>query len=199
MQQLPKKDLVFKILLLGDATVGKTCFLMRYSDDVFMETYLNTIGSDYKLKIVKLDNGKTIKVQLWDTAGQDKYRSIAKNYFKGSHGILLLYDITSQTSFDNIRGWITDIKEEADENVIIFLLGNKIDLTEERKITKEKGEQLAKEFNVPFFEVSAKSGKNVNEVFKTLYGKINESYDEFDRQRSTKIIKKQKNNKKCCS
>ena len=128
-----------------------------------------------------------------------KYRSIAKNYFKGSHGILLLYDITSQTSFDNIRGWITDIKEEADENVIIFLLGNKIDLTEERKITKEKGEQLAKEFNVPFFEVSAKSGKNVNEVFKTLYGKINESYDEFDRQRSTKIIKKQKNNKKCCS
>ena len=199
MQQLPKKDLVFKILLLGDATVGKTCFLMRYSDDVFMETYLNTIGSDYKLKIVKLDNGKTIKVQLWDTAGQDKYRSIAKNYFKGSHGILLLYDITSQTSFDNIRGWITDIKEEADENVIIFLLGNKIDLTEERKITKEKGEQLAKEFNVPFFEVSAKSGKNANEVFKTLYGKINESYDEFDRQRSTKIIKKQKNNKKCCS
>ena len=71
MQQLPKKDLVFKILLLGDATVGKTCFLMRYSDDVFMETYLNTIGSDYKLKIVKLDNGKTIKVQLWDTAGQE--------------------------------------------------------------------------------------------------------------------------------
>ncbi len=172
---------------------------MRYSDDVFIESYLNTIGSDYKLKIVKLDNGKTIKVQLWDTAGQDKYRSIAKNYFKGSHGILLLYDITSQTSFDNIREWITDIKDEADENVIVFLLGNKIDLAEERKIPKAKGEELAKEFNVPFFEVSAKSGENVNVVFKTLYTKINESYDEFEKQRSKKIIKRQKNNRKCCS
>ena len=199
MQQLPKKDLVFKILLLGDATVGKTCFLMRYSDDVFIESYLNTIGSDYKLKIVKLDNGKTIKVQLWDTAGQDKYRTIAKNYFKGSHGILLLYDVTSQTSFDNIRGWITDIKDEADENVIVFLLGNKIDLVEERKITKEKGEELAKEFNIPFFEVSAKSGEKVNVVFKTLYTKINESYEQFEKQRSTKLIKRQKNNRKCCS
>ena len=199
MKQLSKKDLVFKILLLGDSTVGKTCFLARYSDDVFVENYLNTIGSDYQLKIVKLDNGKTINVQLWDTAGQDKYRNIAKNYYKGSHGILLLYDITSQTSYDNIKVWIDDIKEEADENVIIFLLGNKIDLVEERIIPKEKGEELGKKYNVTFFEVSAKSGENVNEVFKALYKKINDSYDQLESQRNIKIIKKQKKNIKCCS
>ena len=99
MESSPESDFVFKILLLGDSEVGKSCFLMRYSDNVFVENYITTIGLDYKLKIVKLDSGKTIKVQLWDTAGQDKYRTIAKNYYKGSHGILLLYDITKITSF----------------------------------------------------------------------------------------------------
>ena len=110
MESSPESDFVFKILLLGDSEVGKSCFLMRYSDNVFVENYITTIGLDYKLKTVKLDSGKTIKVQLWDTAGQDKYRTIAKNYYKGSHGILLLYDITKMTSFENIREWIRDIR-----------------------------------------------------------------------------------------
>ena len=103
-------DIIFKILMLGDSEVGKSCFLMRYSDNVFVENYITTIGLDYKLKTIKLDSGKVIKVQLWDTAGQDKYRTIAKNYYKGSHGILLLYDITKISSFENIREWIQDIR-----------------------------------------------------------------------------------------
>ena len=198
MESSNDSDLVFKILLLGDSEVGKSCFLMRYSENVFIENYITTIGLDYKLKTVKLDTGKTIKVQLWDTAGQDKYRTIAKNYYKGSHGILLLYDITKQSSFDNIREWVRDIKEEVSEKAIIFLIGNKIDIEDQRKISKEKGEELAEEFKIPFFEASAKSGENVDEVFKALYNKICEIYGDLEKERGSKLIKKSKMKKKCC-
>ena len=181
-------EFVFKILLLGDSEVGKSCFLMRYSDNVFVENYITTIGLDYKLKSVKLDSGKTIKVQLWDTAGQDKYRTIAKYYFKGSHGILLLYDVTKQSSFQNIRDWIQDIREEVSQKAIIFLIGNKIDLVDKRKISKEKGIELAEEYKLPFFEASAKSGENVDEVFKALYKKISEVYGDLEKEMGTKLI-----------
>ena len=199
MESSNDSDLVFKILLLGDSEVGKSCFLMRYSENVFIENYITTIGLDYKLKTVKLDTGKTIKVQLWDTAGQDKYRTIAKNYYKGSHGILLLYDITKQSSFDNIREWVRDIKEEVNEKAILFLIGNKIDMEDQRKIPKEKGVELAEEFKIPFFEASAKSGENVDEAFKALYNKICEIYGDLERERGTKLIKKRKIKGRCCS
>ena len=199
MESSNDSDLVFKILLLGDSEVGKSCFLMRYSENVFIENYITTIGLDYKLKTVKLDTGKTIKVQLWDTAGQDKYRTIAKNYYKGSHGILLLYDITKQSSFDNIREWVRDIKEEVNEKAILFLIGNKIDMEDQRKIPKEKGVELAEEFKIPFFEASAKSGENVDEVFKALYNKICEIYGDLERERGTKLIKKRNIKGRCCS
>ena len=198
MESSNDSDLVFKILLLGDSEVGKSCFLMRYSENVFIENYITTIGLDYKLKTVKLDTGKTIKVQLWDTAGQDKYRTIAKNYYKGSHSILLLYDITKQSSFDNIREWVRDIKEEVNEKAILFLIGNKIDMEDQRKIPKEKGVELAEEFKIPFFEASAKSGENVDEVFKALYNKICEIYGDLERERGTKLIKKRKIKGRCC-
>ena len=199
MNSTSEVEFVFKILLLGDSEVGKSCFLMRYSDNVFVENYITTIGLDYKLKNVKLDSGKTIKVQLWDTAGQDKYRTIAKNYFKGSHGILLLYDITKQSSFNNIREWIQDIREEVSPKAIIFLIGNKIDLADQRKISKEKGIELAEEYKLPFFEASAKSGENVDEVFKALYKKISEVYGDLEREMGSKLInKRKKNQRKCC-
>ena len=191
-------DIIFKILMLGDSEVGKSCFLMRYSDNVFVENYITTIGLDYKLKTIKLDSGKVIKVQLWDTAGQDKYRTIAKNYYKGSHGILLLYDITKISSFENIREWIQDIRQEVSPKSIIFLIGNKIDLTDQRKISKEQGEELAEEFKIPFFEASAKSGENVDEVFKALYEKIIEAYGDLEKEKGTKLNKKKQNKGKCC-
>ena len=191
-------DIIFKILMLGDSEVGKSCFLMRYSDNVFVENYITTIGLDYKLKTIKLDSGKVIKVQLWDTAGQDKYRTIAKNYYKGSHGILLLYDITKISSFENIREWIQDIRLEVSPKSIIFLIGNKIDLTDQRKISKEQGEELAEEFKIPFFEASAKSGENVDEVFKALYEKIIEAYGDLEKEKGTKLNKKKQNKGKCC-
>ena len=198
MSRNTEADLVYKILLLGDSEVGKSCFLMRYSDNVFVENYMATIGLDYKLKYIQLDSGKMIKVQLWDTAGQDRYRTIAKNYYKGSHGILLLYDITKLSSFENIREWIKDIREEVYEKAIIFLIGNKIDKTEERKISTEQGEALAKEFNLPFFEASAKSGENVDEIFKALYQKISEVYIDFQKGKGEKLTTGNKKKRKCC-
>ena len=191
-------DLVYKILLLGDSEVGKSCFLMRYSDNVFVENYITTIGLDYKLKYVQLESGETIKVQLWDTAGQDRYRTIAKNYYKGSHGILLLYDITKISSFDNIREWIKNIREEVYENAIIFLIGNKIDKAEDRQISTEQGQKLAEEYNLPFFETSAKSGENVDEIFKALYQKISEVYVDIQKEKGEKLTNKNKKGKKCC-
>ena len=191
-------DLVYKILLLGDSEVGKSCFLMRYSDNVFVDNYITTIGLDYKLKYVQLESGEMIKVQLWDTAGQDRYRTIAKNYYKGSHGILLLYDITKLNSFENIREWIKDIREEVYEKAIIFLIGNKIDKNEERVITTEQGEKLAKEYDLPFFEASAKSGENVDEVFKALYNKISEVYIDIQKEKGAKLKTGNKKRKKCC-
>ena len=191
-------DLVYKILLLGDSEVGKSCFLMRYADNVFVDNYITTIGLDYKLKYIQLDSGQVIKVQLWDTAGQDRYRTIAKNYYKGSHGILLLYDVTKSSSFENIREWIKDIREEVYEKAIIFLIGNKIDKKDQIKIKTEEGEKLAEEFNIPFFEASAKSGENVDEIFKALYKKISEVYVDIQQEGGTKLTKKNKKNRKCC-
>ena len=189
-------DLVYKILLLGDSEVGKSCFLMRYADNVFVDNYITTIGLDYKLKYIQLDSGEIIKVQLWDTAGQDRYRTIAKNYYKGSHGILLLYDVTKTNSFENIREWIRDIREEVYEKAIIFLIGNKIDKKEDRKIQTEQGAKLAEEFNLPFFEASAKSGENVDEIFKALYKKISEVYIELQKEKGTKLSSNKKKKKK---
>jgi Ras-related protein Rab-8A len=191
-------ELVYKILLLGDSEVGKSCFLMRYSDNIFVENYITTIGLDYKLKYVQLDSGETIKVQLWDTAGQDRYRTIAKNYYKGSHGILLLYDITKENSFENIREWVQNIREEVYEKAIIFLIGNKIDKKNERKITTEQGQKLAAEYNLPFFEASAKSGENVEEIFKNLYKKISEVYVDMQKEKGGKLNSNTKKKIKCC-
>ena len=198
MNSTKEVEFVFKILLLGDSEVGKSCFLMRYSDNIFVENYITTIGLDYKLKYVQLDSGETIKVQLWDTAGQDRYRTIAKNYYKGSHGILLLYDITKENSFENIREWVQNIREEVYEKAIIFLIGNKIDKKNERKITTEQGQKLAAEYNLPFFEASAKSGENVEEIFKNLYKKISEVYVDMQKEKGGKLNSNTKKKIKCC-
>lgn len=191
-------DLVYKILLLGDSEVGKSCFLMRYADNVFVDNYITTIGLDYKLKYIQLESGETIKVQLWDTAGQDRYRTIAKNYYKGSHGILLLYDITKVNSFENIRDWIKDIREEVYEKAIIFLIGNKNDKVDERKVSTEEGSKLAEEYHLPFFEASAKSGENVEEIFKALYKKISEVYIDIQKEKGVNLTTKGKKKRKCC-
>ena len=175
------EETVYKVLLLGDSSVGKTCFLLRYCDKTFQDAHLSTIGLDYRLKSMTLKNKKNIKLQIWDTAGQDRFRAITKNYYKGANGIILIYDVTNLQTFENVKNWITQIREEANKNVVIFLAGNKADLPEEsRAVQKEDGQKMAEEYNIPFQETSAKEGINVNETFQELVEKIDEVFSKLE-------------------
>ena len=190
----------FKILLLGDSSVGKTCFLKRYIDDTFQDVYLSTIGFDYKYKCITLKEGKNIKLQIWDTAGQERFRTIAKSYYKGAHGIILIYDVTDQKSFDSIKKWLEQIKEEAPNKVSVLLVANKIDI-EKRIITKEDGENIAKSYDLDIYESSAKDNINVSEAFEDLAEKINAKYKimkERGKKLEENVPEMTKNKKKCC-
>uniref|UniRef100_UPI00358F2705 ras-related protein Rab-10 n=1 Tax=Myxine glutinosa TaxID=7769 RepID=UPI00358F2705 len=160
-------DLLFKLLLIGDSGVGKTCILFRFSDDAFNTTFISTIGIDFKIKTIEL-GGKKIKLQIWDTAGQERFHTITTSYYRGAMGIMLVYDITNSKSFENISKWLRNIDEHASEDVERMLLGNKCDMEEKRLVPKEKGEQIAKEHGIRFFETSAKSNINIEEAFFTL-------------------------------
>ena len=167
---------VYKILLLGDSAVCKTCFLMKYTDKTFQEEHMTTIGFDYRIKSMKLKNGKTVKIQIWDTVGQDKFRAITKNYYKGSHGIILIYDITNPKTFQNITDWVSQVREEASHNVVIYLIGNKIDLSNERNVSTEEGKELAEKLGLPFNEASALDGTNINEIFDDIVERIHKVF-----------------------
>merc|ERR1719198_2569339 len=125
-------DLHIKLLMLGDTGVGKTCLLLRYAYDSFSPTFITTIGIDFKIKHLDLDDVK-VKLQIWDTAGQERFRTITVSYFKGAHGIILLYDVTDRETFDSISHWLAQIKEHADEKVNVVLVGNKCDIAEKRQ------------------------------------------------------------------
>jgi len=160
-------DYLFKLLLIGDSGVGKTCVLFRFSEDAFNATFISTIGIDFKIRTIDLD-GKKIKLQIWDTAGQERFRTITTAYYRGAMGIMLVYDITSEKSFDNIKNWIRNIEEHAAQDVEKMILGNKCDMNDRREVTRERGEELAIEYGIKFMETSAKASINVEEAFYTL-------------------------------
>ena len=169
-------EILYKVLLLGDWSVGKTCLLMRYMDNTFTEMHLSTIGIDSKVKIVNLKEGLDAKIQIWDTAGQERYKTISKSYIKGANGILLVYDVTQRASFEGIKNWIKQIKDQVSSRVSVVLIGNKIDLVDKREVKTEEGEELGKEYNYQFFETTAKDGININEAFEALIKAIAETY-----------------------
>lgn len=160
-------DLLFKLLLIGDSGVGKTCVLFRFSDDTFNTTFISTIGIDFKIKTVELQ-GKKIKLQIWDTAGQERFHTITTSYYRGANGILLVYDITNPKSFDNISKWLRNINEHASEDVERMLIGNKCDMDDKRLISEERGKNVASENGIKFFETSAKDNINIEQAFITL-------------------------------
>eukprot|EP00299_Pterocystis_sp_00344_P010573 c4755_g1_i1.p2 GENE.c4755_g1_i1~~c4755_g1_i1.p2 ORF type:complete len:234 (+),score=42.47 c4755_g1_i1:70-702(+) len=160
-------DTTIKLLLIGDSGVGKSCLLLRFSDNSFTPSFITTIGIDFKIRTIELD-GKRIKLQIWDTAGQERFRTITTAYYRGAMGILLLYDVTNEESFNNIRSWMTNIHDNASASVNKILVGNKADLEEKRKVAAAQGQALADEYGIPFFETSAKTNQNVEAAFTKI-------------------------------
>ncbi|XP_034361241.1 ras-related protein Rab-26 isoform X1 [Arvicanthis niloticus] len=161
-------DVAFKVMLVGDSGVGKTCLLVRFKDGAFLAgTFISTVGIDFRNKVLDVD-GMKVKLQIWDTAGQERFRSVTHAYYRDAHALLLFYDITNKDSFDNIQAWLTEIQEYAQQDVVLMLLGNKVDSTQERVVKREDGEKLAKEYGLPFMETSAKTGLNVDLAFTAI-------------------------------
>jgi len=165
-----KYDFCFKLLIIGESLVGKSCLFDRFFNDKFDQNHLATIGINDLAKIINIE-GKLIKLQIYDTPGAERFRTITKAYYKGSHGILIVYDVTDYDSFKKVRYWLKQTEVWAQQNVIKVLVGNKCDKPK-RAVSKEEGKKFAEEFNVSFFEVSAKSGLNVNETFNHITKQI---------------------------
>ena len=162
-------DYIIKLLTLGETEVGKTSIVLRYSDDKFHDNKIATIGIDFKIKIIKKGNEK-IKVSIYDTAGQERFKNIVKHYYKGANGVLLIYDITKRDTFEKLEFWLEDLKENSDNlnNLFIYLIGNKNDLEERREVDFEEANNFAKEKNIPYIEVSAKTGNNIKKLFDEM-------------------------------
>ncbi|XP_028833540.1 ras-related protein Rab-13-like isoform X1 [Denticeps clupeoides] len=193
-----KYDFLFKLLLIGDSGVGKTCLIIRFAEDNFNSTYISTIGIDFKVKTIDVD-GKKVKLQIWDTAGQERFKTITTAYYRGAMGIILVYDITDEKSFENIQNWMKSIKENASAGVSRMLLGNKCDIETKRKVPKEVGVKLAKDHGISFFETSAKSSICVEESFfllaRDILFKINKKQSPTAREE--KLTPTDKKSSKC--
>lgn len=160
-------DMQIKLLMIGDSGVGKTCLLLRYANDSFSPTFITTIGIDFKIKNIEIDD-KRVKLQIWDTAGQERFRTITTSYFRGAQGIVLVYDVTDRRSFESIRNWISQIQQHADVHVNKILVGNKCDMLDEKVVSTEEGQKLASEFGMKFWETSAKNDVNVEQSFHSI-------------------------------
>lgn len=160
-------DYMFKILIIGNSSVGKTSFLFRYADDSFTSAFVSTVGIDFKVKTV-FRREKRMKLQIWDTAGQERYRTITTAYYRGAMGFILMYDVTNEESFNSVQDWVTQIKTYSWDNAQVILVGNKSDMEAERVVTYDRGKQLADQLGLEFFETSAKENINVKNVFERL-------------------------------
>ncbi|TYH40270.1 hypothetical protein ES332_D12G235800v1 [Gossypium tomentosum] len=167
----PEYDYLFKLLLIGDSGVGKSCLLLRFADDSYLDSYISTIGVDFKIRTVEHD-GKIIKLQIWDTAGQERFRTITSSYYRGAHGIIIVYDVTDQESFNNVNQWLNEISRYGSENVNKLLVGNKSDLTAKRVVSPEAAQAFADELGIPFMETSAKNATNVQQAFLAMAADI---------------------------
>ena len=194
-------DEKLKLMVIGETRVGKTSLIKKYTRDVFGGTYLTTVGIDFQEKTLDID-GKKVRMQLWDTAGEERFRNIAKNYFVQANGFLIVYDISSKDSFEKVNFWYEQIKLNAPKNIKYILVGNKCDLEDIREVQKEDGINLSKEYKCNFFETSAKEGINVNEIFQTLVDNIIKDIKNNGilNRKSYKVLKKNKKQKKksCC-
>eukprot|EP00300_Choanocystis_sp_HF-7_P030925 c39940_g1_i1.p1 GENE.c39940_g1_i1~~c39940_g1_i1.p1 ORF type:complete len:198 (+),score=39.05 c39940_g1_i1:49-642(+) len=159
-------------VLVGDSSVGKSSLLLQFTEDLFPSSYISTIGVDFKHRMKQVD-GRNVKVQIWDTAGQERFRAMSSTYYRGAHGIVIVFDITDKKSFEDVQGWLSETAKYAAEGVSKLLVGNKLDLGSSRQVSREEAESLAASNGMLYFETSAKTGQNVEEAILSLVRKVN--------------------------
>ena len=200
-------EMMVKVILSGDSAVGKTNIMSKYLKNQFLEDSKATVGVEFGSKLFTI-NGHNIKAQIWDTAGQEKYKAITGAYYKGSKGAFVVYDITRKDTFDSVDKWIHDLKSTGDPKMTIMIIGNKLDLEHKREVLKEQGEEKAKSFECAFLETSAFSGDNIEKGFEMMISEIFKKYgndsledDDFgtvERGEDIKLEKKENKKKGCC-
>jgi Ras-related protein Rab-1A len=167
----PEYDYLFKLLHIGDSGVGKSCLLLRFADDTYTESYISTIGVDFKIRSIKLDD-KTVKLQIWDTAGQERFRTITSSYYRGAHGIIIVYDVTDRESLQNVKHWMQEIDKYANDGVVKLLVGNKSDLQSKKVVSYDEAKELADSLGLTLLETSAKNAHNVEPLFTKMASEI---------------------------
>ena len=205
-----RSDVMFKVVIIGNTHVGKTSLMLRYADDTFRTKHISTIGVDFKIVNVKIGE-TTVKLQIWDTAGQDRFRTISSTYYRGAHGAIVVYDVTSSQSFYNVEHWINDMNAY-NQNVYKILVGNKDDDPNGTSVSKiietKEAQTLAKQLNVNSFETSAKENINVKEVFEDMAHELLKRYNlrkehltmkKDQSQQTIKLTKQKKKKKTCCN
>ena len=200
-------DFLFKLILIGDSSVGKSNILLKYLKGDFDPNSKATVGVEFGTKSIEIKK-KKVKIQIWDTAGQERYRSITSAYYKGAKGAFIVYDITRKNTFDNIDKWISDLKTNGDQNIAIIIIGNKSDLDDKREVQTEEGIKKSDEHKTAFMETSALNGDNINNAFEELIEQIYqnnctniEQEKEVDIDRGVNLNgenNESSENKKCC-
>lgn len=199
-------DHLFKLLIIGDSGVGKSSLLLRFSDNTFAGTYITTIGVDFKIRTVDV-GGEKVKLQIWDTAGQERFRTITSTYYRGTHGVIVVYDVTSGESFANVKRWLHEIDQNCDV-VNRILVGNKDDDPDRKVVLTQDAQRFAEQMGIQLYETSAKENKNVEEMFLAITKLVLQSKKEQMKKQadqpsdSIKInggSKGKRTGKKCCN
>lgn len=195
-------DYLLKILIIGDSGVGKSALLTRFVDQHYSEQYISTIGVDFKIRTIKIDE-KIVKLQIWDTAGQERFKAIISSYYRGAHGVLIVYNVTDRESFNNVRKWLNEVNQSLEAQVPILLVGTKNDLQNHRMVSLEEGQKLADSLGIKLIETSAKSNINIEESFYELAQQIKNKHDRglkisSTQSKSISPLKSYQCSKSCC-
>ena len=198
-------DYTFKIVMIGDSGVGKSCILLRFADDKFNENFYATIGVDFRFKNVMVDD-KSVKLQIWDTAGQERFKTITSAYYRGADGIIIVYDITDRNSFAHIKDWLDDVNKYTDDNPLKIIVGNKIDLIKDKQINNNDMKTMTAQTGIEIIECSAKDNIKINDLMEIMTKKLIEKKKNEGNKNTTKSMilndinnkNKELNNKGCC-
>jgi Ras-related protein Rab-1A len=192
-------DYLFKLLLIGDSGVGKSSLLMRFAEDTYSPDFISTIGVDFRVKTVKIGEDR-LRLQLWDSAGQERFRTITSSYYRGAHGIILVYDVGQRSTFNHLESWLGEIDRYAHQ-ALILVIGQKSDLPDcKRQVSHEEAKHWAKERGLELVEVSAKESDNVNETFLALARRVRDKHvgTSIVREQSTLLLSTEAKKRRCC-